>query len=598
MQRTYHLEPNQWISDCSVVDDVLSSGNNTIISAPPGSGRTHAIVTALQKAGRPFVYLASVKPLADEIGERYNLPVFHAGTEYASGPQVVTIPFHLDSFSGTGMVLVWDELSWFVGDYGFRPESLEQVSPYLMGNGFSQVIVLESGPMWPGDPWNFDIPGLQRVKVYQERESTPIDWVEYQDLKTVLLDSIAAYPDRTHFVSLFNKKDLADDIASMLTDNGLVEIEVSKYNSEVGDREGTVAVLAGELRGSKIRVVLSTYRLGFSVDRGSHVLHIVPYMLARHSAVDIMQLVGRFRDGSEAPLIRLYYRFPETPMKTIHLNWYEAELRNIAERRIREYKKVFGPEPDSLRRDYIKHLERSDINGNQRNGLCNLVRPNLRVNYWQIRHNVVNKYTESMYSSPGFMAETLANYGLSLRRGEHHGRIAEVRKVSRARLSEEELEKIGDDIIVGRNGGLDETGALFVFLRQLFSDEHACTLFKQYGKTSASRSRLLNLIHAQKPETELEDALRQDMYDTFEVGEELTSEEIQHRMNLLNQRHFITRGSVLSQHKATQALNKYFVTTRKRTRKEDASHLIVIQSDWPLVYPMKGMNRRAQIVST
>jgi hypothetical protein len=143
MRPVYHIDQDQRVRDCDAVPDIIASGRNTTLVAPPGTGKTEATVAALKASGTPFVYVASVKPQADEIGQTYGLPVHHKDTGYDTGPQVVTIPLHLPRYADRGRVLVVEGLQWMVSEYDFRPEHVDNVLRHVHSDSFEQVVVLD-----------------------------------------------------------------------------------------------------------------------------------------------------------------------------------------------------------------------------------------------------------------------------------------------------------------------------------------------------------------------------------------------------------------------------------------------------------------------
>lgn len=588
MKDTYTLEPDQHLSDCGVIDDILKTDRSVIVNAPPGSGKTHAAITRLKETSTPFVYVASVKALADEIGSRYDLPVYHYDADYERGYQVVTIPHHVHKLLYKDL-LIWDGLSWMVSEYGFRPDLIDGVKGYLDGD-FKQVIVLEN-TFDDDDPLKVGVEGMERVTVQQSRPPTPVEWVTYSDLKTALLDSISAYPDRSHLVSLYNRADFADSLSKMLEERGLQKTKVRRYNAEKGSRDETVSIMEGEVGGDTVQVVLSTYRVGFSTDVGKHVVHIVPIGEARQSACDIMQLATRFRNEQQPPIVRLYYNFPEPgTFKQLDLDYYRSQLEQEAERRLGHYQDMFEKELTREDRERIKAMEESKLGGLQSKDRQNLVRPGLSINFLQIQHHVFQKDIDNTYASPEAMSEALRKYNLKFEHGKSHERVEEAPRVNR----EEEIEEFERQVEAYFAGDFDclpEIARRIQYLLVYFEREDAKDLMKRYGRRKARWSWLTHRIRAQRPELKEEKEVRQAIYDSFEVGERLTSDEIQERMHKINNEHDLLWGAKLSKTKATQTLKYHFKAKRTSMRVSDTGevvNVIELLNDYPLPYEMKA----------
>lgn len=230
------IAPGQTLADLDIAGRIVRSGRNVVFGAPPSARAGEAIVAALRAAGKSFVYLASVIPLADEKGEILGAAVYHAKAEGTGEDEIVTVPYHLERFAHQQRVLVWDCPSWLTTDYGFRPDQVVESMYFFHGNGFEQVIAIEDGPLQDSDPLRVQSSHFKRIPLLHEAPLTPLKWTPYRDLKTALLDSIMAEPNRPHLISLFNKNELKDKMVDFL----------QKLAVELGGRGAKVTVYNGD----------------------------------------------------------------------------------------------------------------------------------------------------------------------------------------------------------------------------------------------------------------------------------------------------------------------------------------------------------------
>ena len=585
-----------------------------MISAPPRANAGPSFVAELIRRGESFVYVASVKPLADQAGRKFGVGVYHGDTRRPMGSQVVTIPTHLEKFAGQGRILIWEGVTWMVADYGFRHETVDNAVRMLRGDGFTQAIVLEDGPLKKDDPLRLQDKAFDRVDVLDDSSHATLDWVGYSDLKTALLDSVLDTPERPHIISLFSKSGLKDTLVALLeqgeesspSDNTDLDIEkafktresqrdveVTVFNGDEGSRAEAIAALKRAGAGKPVQVVLTTYRAGLSSD-ANPILHIAPRFMANHSPHDVQQLIHGTGTSGEPPTTRFYHNFPDSPFTRIRLDKYQTKLKEAALERIRLYKRDLGEELTPLVQEMIEVYENSDLNGARTEDHIRLVTPSLRINWLQIRHHVYQKSIVNAYSSPEAMKAAMESYGIEFVRGASHERVAIAPDVK----SELDLDQFNEEVEAFFNGELGCSSGVRErahFLTLYFSTEHARLLMLKHGRSKGAWSRLKRRILAQRPLIREEAQVRDAMYSTFSVGEVLDSDEI-HRRLLAAVRpidHVTNDG--MTKAKATRTLNLFFGTKRKSFRVEGYKEgdpgpefvkRRVIVNAYPLPYPL------------
>lgn len=611
----YRLRQDQTLADLDIIGRVLDSGKRFVIGAPPRANAGPSFVAELIRRGASFVYVASVKPLADQAGRNFGVGVYHGDTQRPMGPQVVTIPTHLEKFAGQGRILIWEGVTWMVADYGFRHETVDNAVSMLRGDGFTQAIVLEDGPLKKGDPLRLQDKAFKRVDVLDDSPHATLDWVEYSDLKTALLDSVLDTPERPHIISLFSKSGLKDKLVALLeegeetplTESTLLDIEevlknrdarsdieVTVFNGDEGSRAEAIDALKRAGAGKPVQVVLTTYRAGLSSD-ANPILHIAPRFMANHSPHDVQQLIHGTGTSGKPPTTRFYHNFPDSPFTRIHLDKYQAKLKEAALERIRLYKRDLGEELTPLVQEMIDVYESSDLNGARTEDHVRLVTSSLRVNWLQIRHHVHRKSVTNAYSSPEAMKAAMESYGIEFVRGVSHERVAiapDVKSELDPGQFNEEVEAFFNGEL-GCSPGVSERAQ---FLTRYFSADHSKSLMLKYGRAKATWSRLQRRVLAQRPVLREEAEVRDAMYAAFSVGEALDSSEIHQRvLSAVRPIDHVTNEG-MTKTKATQTLNLFFETKRKNVRVEgyqdgdpgpEFVKRRIILNDFPLPYPLK-----------
>lgn len=68
------------------------------IIGQPGLGKSTSVIKYLKDKGKKFVYVAATKPVANQLGARFNLPVIHAESDDTKADQCITIYDHITDF--------------------------------------------------------------------------------------------------------------------------------------------------------------------------------------------------------------------------------------------------------------------------------------------------------------------------------------------------------------------------------------------------------------------------------------------------------------------------------------------------------------------
>lgn len=603
----YNVPEGGYMSDCSVVEDALVSGENVIIEASPGMGKSFAILEALKAEGRPFIFVADSIPLAVNLGKRHSLPVFYkdSGHKPPDDPArfaFITIPHHVWKYPDSRVTVVVDEFHSIIADYGYKNREIDRMT--LAFKRFKQVIGL-SGT-------NFlDPEGFRRIKVQQLRPRPRVTVLGYRHLASAVYETVKANLDKKHFISVLDKGTTLITLRHAVSQAGIKASQVAVFNADVKDSEEVAEFLREDRWKEKKRVIFATYTQGFSiVDPHDYLFHIIPTHGRRHWVEHIVQVAQRHRRAEYVRGIYLYHNFPPEQEEVMagDLNMYEKSLQAEAARRSAEYRSALGLKPDEnptlLQREMVARMEDPKYAGEEivlglglsvRTGdQVNLVRPDLRVNDLQIVHNFQKKKAENAYARYQPLVNYLNLYAFDVVMGPKATSTA-LQAAKPAALKVEDVFKHLDACIAGTltsddNASLKELTDLLGRLRPHFTYEEMRDVIvagtaDSTGKTNPGKYRKAAFnrigktffwLTSQDPHIR---AFREDLYEKIEVGETFAEEDLAKEIRKITARHSTVEGLPAI---TWQVVRLFFAFSRRRQR--DDSYIIEIESRSPLAH--------------
>jgi len=599
LQRSYNLDAldGQWVSDTGVIGDALTHSENVVIEADPGTGKSYAALDRLGAPDHPFIFVADTIASAEDLGSEHNLPVYYSGQPDPGTQDFITIPHHAhkDRFVNSEICLVVDEWHSLVADYGFKDSVIDKLVRSF--EGYGQVIGL-TGTYCPV-PHPHD-----HVEVTQDRDDIPVTTVSYEHLWSAIVEQVEARPNKTHFISLYDKNARLKNLQTLLERRGFEAGEIMAFNADTTDEEEVQALMQQNVSRDDTEIIISTYVQGFSIKDTDYMVHIAPLPGAQHSAVDIAQVAQRFRNTTTLP-INLYWNFP-SPEKTAVTDRkaYQSEQKDHAATKIRQYRRELGLEegetPSVTQRSMISAFEKAqrEDRSNPKDEV-NLVRRNLKINQYQVHHNVYSLITDNIYKRPEQMEYWLRRYGLTLegkedcpiKLPETNGGSADVETVDQ----EEFMDKVDEHLNSDYVPRTDEAGQKILFLAKYYNDEENIrAILEEHGQPTQTWNKLKEKIKAQAPLTELGANQSTAIREAFDVGEKLTSKEVLQRMHDVDTPFMDTSG--WATRTAMLRLHRYFdtkYTSEMREGKKVGVYKIV--SDDPLPVPLPEEAKQVQI---
>jgi len=599
LQESYTLDTpgSQWVSGTGVIGDALAHSGDVVIEADPGAGKSYAALDRLGAPETPFIFVADTIASAEDLGSEHGLPVYYSGQPDPGTHDFITIPHHAhkERFVNSEVCLVVDEWHSLIADYGFKDSVIDKLVRSF--EGYGQVIGL-TGTYWPV-PHPHD-----HVQVTQDRDDIPVTVVSYEHLWSAIVEQVEARPGKTHFISLYDKSTRLKNLQALLESRGFEAGEIMAFNADTTDEKKVRALMQQNATRDDTEVIISTYVQGFSIKDKDYMVHIAPLPGAQHSAVDIAQVAQRFRNTTALP-INLYWNFP-SPAKTslADRKAYQSRQQDRAAALIQKYRSELGLDegetPSPMQETMISTREekrrKDDTNEDDK---VNLIRKNLRVNKYQVYHNVYSLITDNIYKRPERMEYWLRRYGLTvgdkydspIKLPEAESSSADVETVD----SKEFMNKVDEHLNSDFVSRTDEAGQKILFLAKYYDDKETIrAILEDHGQPTQTWNKLKNRIRAQAPPTELEAKKSTAIREAFEVGEKLTNDEILSRMQdvdtpLMDTSEWSTNVAVLR-------FKRYFetnYTSRKTGDGKDAIYEIV--SDDPLPAPLPEEAKTVQI---
>jgi hypothetical protein len=542
LQEAYTLERDEYISDTSLIEDAVKHGlhanpPNVVISAAPGTGKSYAALTELQRLEEKFIFVADTKALADDLGssENINLPVVHADTEYSpsQGESFITIPHHAPRFVDSDAILVVDEWHTLITAYDYKPDTIDDLIDTF--SEFRQVIGFTGTNYTKAKK-------ATEVTVQVERPPVEITPVRYQGLWSAIVHEVESRPDRTHFISLLDKSNLARGLIEVFEARGYGSDEITKFNSETVDDEEIATFKEENVFADEVKIVLSTYMQGFSVEDDHYTVHIAPLPGRRHSPTDIAQVVHRFRSAKDFD-VNIYSNF-QADVHDLALKDFISDQKRTAHDQIGKYREAFDGvksedkplEDPSVLSSFQKEVveDRETHRRQKENGKddVNIVRPNLTTNEIQMYHNRYALEAKAAYQSPDDLRKELRQYNICLLPQSVDVRKLEGDTEAKSR-SEFNTEEFGEEVKRCLEGDLTEVSGEIVrrvvFLSQYYEKESIREVMKQTGPRTENWNRLRERLKIQDPTVDL-GPVSKEIYERFDEGKTYSNAKIQDKM--------------------------------------------------------------------
>jgi hypothetical protein len=325
-----------------------------------------------------------------------------------------------------------------------------------------------------------------------------------------------------------------------------------------------------------IRILIATFTQGFTLREDDVLVHLVPIPKRQPWTEEIAQVIQRFRKPDHLD-VHLYWNFPghDAP-PLIDLEDYHTELKEEAKRRANMYREELGLEegtmPSRLERFGIRASEKEEYEDVHRDKhKVNLVRPDLRPNDWQRRHNVYEAKAENAYKQKPEMNRQFADLDLRLGSDRYCPRGIRNSSNSSSKSSfktatdkefEERLDECLTQLQTQWPDGNDEVARRVRFLASYFPKESVRSLLMEWGRTTRRWNTLKRRIRIQDPLSEADKELSEAVYSTFEVGSRYSSSEINDKIRTVYAEVDGQDTSNMSKTASTRILKDYFQAKR------------------------------------
>lgn len=588
MRHKYHLQADQFLSESPLWDNVLSSGKNVVIDAPPRIGKSFAAIEILKKRKLRFVFVANTIPLAEDLGSSYGLPVFHSNSGVSTEEvQVITIPHHMSKFQNKNAVLVIDEWHSLVTDYNYKRDVIDEVLESF--SSFKQVIGLTG-------TFNALRKGFERIEVTTNRPNIEVELISVLDPYGAVLEDIHRNPGATHWVSVLDKKYYPRKLTTLLERDGFKDEQILIYNTKTKNGPRQRDLVESNRTPAKVRIIISTYRDGISLVDGPYRFHIVSVGKIRHSPIDIAQVCQRVRTPKMLEAAFFYANVLE-----YHPSWgQEIDESFILRRLIGQSNQVsidllgarqieIGPSAEekvavSL---YLKKLVDT---GALPEDDSLLVNDYLKPNALGILNQKGRRLTDLLYLDRVEFAARLDNLGITLTSNGKIGFIEDPARVVTvgstkldAKKKKERIKKALQSSALLQRHDLDMK---IVFLRQYFPDSEIELILMDEDLTVRSWNRfykkLMTLVSRDK---ELR-RIRQRLEKTFPRGSIVDEKRLNKALKKLYRKKehaFLIPFSTRS-----KAILKLFFTL-KRTQNARGSNVLKVLEQKPFRYKLKTL---------
>ena len=364
--------------------------------------------------------------LAKQLSAQYQIPYYTAEhREDIDANLIITIQHHIPKFESRETVII-DEAHTLITEYNWKRETIEEVMTSL--EYYKRIIFLSGTPLISDDSI---FKGMKLIKARKEQpDQRVLAFVEYENLAGGVIDLClhAKAINKIPVVSLLDKSSLLPKVVKELKKrcfNRIAEINSetkvikSKKNGKEeednlvvnnlneGDKTDYLSQLINDCR-IDADVILTTYTQGYSL-LGQDYLLIIALGKNQHSYVNIVQMMNRFREDTNAPSFILtnaeyikegdkgIYNFPEV------FDYLKEEITGKTRKRIEELNRV-AKSTRALKRQ-LKLL------ANKYDHYINVTR---EVNHQSIAFKAFQSINHAMHEQLYKMSKILQHYNIEL----------------------------------------------------------------------------------------------------------------------------------------------------------------------------------------
>lgn len=355
------------LSETGFLDELdFSQEFKLYVDCPTSGGKSYYILNYLKEREIKAVFVVDTINLAKQLSAQYQIPYYTAEhREDIDANLIITIQHHIPKFESRETVII-DEAHTLITEYNWKRETIEEVMTSL--EYYKRIIFLSGTPLISDDSI---FKGMKLIKARKEQpDQRVLAFVEYENLAGGVIDLClhAKAINKIPVVSLLDKSSLLPKVVKELKKRGFNRI--AEINSETkvikskkngkeekeeednlvvnnlneGDKTDYLSQLINDCR-IDADVILTTYTQGYSL-LGQDYLLIIALGKNQHSYVNIVQMMNRFREDTNAPSFILtnaeyikegdkgIYNFPEV------FDYLKEEITKKTRKRIEELNKV------------------------------------------------------------------------------------------------------------------------------------------------------------------------------------------------------------------------------------------------------------------
>ena len=415
------------LSETGFLDELdFSQEFKLYVDCPTSGGKSYYILNYLKEREIKAVFVVDTINLAKQLSAQYQLPYYTAEhREDIDANLIITIQHHIPKFESRETVII-DEAHTLITEYNWKRETIEEVMTSL--EYYKRIIFLSGTPLISDDSI---FKGMKLIKARKEQpDQRVLAFVEYENLAGGVIDLClhAKAINKIPVVSLLDKSSLLPKVVKELKKrcfNRIAEINSetkvikSKKNGKEeednlvvnnlneGDKTDYLSQLINDCR-IDADVILTTYTQGYSL-LGQDYLLIIALGKNQHSYVNIVQMMNRFREDTNAPSFILtnaeyikegdkgIYNFPEV------FDYLKEEITGKTRKRIEELNRV-AKSTRALKRQ-LKLL------ANKYDHYINVTR---EVNHQSIAFKAFQSINHAMHEQLYKMSKILQHYNIEL----------------------------------------------------------------------------------------------------------------------------------------------------------------------------------------
>lgn len=415
------------LSETRFLDDLdFNEEFKIYVDCPTSGGKSYYILNHLKEREIKAVFVVDTINLAKQLSAQYQIPYYTAEhREDIDANLIITIQHHIPKFESRETVII-DEAHTLITEYNWKRETIEEVMTSL--EYYKRIIFLSGTPLISDDSI---FKGMKLIKARKEQpDQRVLAFVEYENLAGGVIDLClhAKAINKIPVVSLLDKSSLLPKVVKELKKrcfNRIAEINSetkvikSKKNGKEeednlvvnnlneGDKTDYLSQLINDCR-IDADVILTTYTQGYSL-LGQDYLLIIALGKNQHSYVNIVQMMNRFREDTNAPSFILtnaeyikegdkgIYNFPEV------FDYLKEEITGKTRKRIEELNRV-AKSTRALKRQ-LKLL------ANKYDHYINVTR---EVNHQSIAFKAFQSINHAMHEQLYKMSKILQHYNIEL----------------------------------------------------------------------------------------------------------------------------------------------------------------------------------------